>query len=124
MRFLLDVCASSRALHEALTDLGHDVRVARGALDLESDGTLLALAHEEGRILVTKDKDFGRLVFVQRFPHQGIVRLVRLTATEEIGVMRDLIEQHGDALREGAIVVVDRRRVRIRVTESEGWDEL
>lgn len=116
MKFLLDACAASRALQEALTALGHDVRAARGEHARVSDEALLALAHEERRVLVTEDKDFGELVFLRRLRHPCIVRLVELTVAEQVDAMRDLIERRGDALRAGAIVVVTRRRVRIRAT--------
>lgn len=59
MRFLLDACAASRTLEEALTSLGHDVRAARGEQAKASDEALLALAFGERRVLVTEDKDFG-----------------------------------------------------------------
>jgi hypothetical protein len=32
---------------------------------------LLALAREEGRVLITEDKDFGELVFLRGLPHPG-----------------------------------------------------
>ena len=114
MRFLLDVCAASRTLHESLIGLGHDVLSARDGYSRASDETLLALAFEERRVLVTEDKDFGELVYLRRLPHPCIVRLVGLRAAEKADAMRDLIERHGDAMREGAVIVVTGRRVRIR----------
>ena len=116
MRFLLDACAASQMLEEALTTLGHDVRAARGEYARASDEALLALAYEERRVLVTEDKDFGEMIFLRRLRHPCIVRLVGLTVTEQVEAMRDVIQRHGDALLAGAIVVVTRRRVRIRTT--------
>lgn len=103
MKFLLDVCVASRILHDTLTDLGHDVLSARDGNANASDEALLAVAHREARVLVTEDKDFGELVFSLRLPHPCIVRLDGLTAAEEAEAMRDLIELHGEAMREGAI---------------------
>ena len=114
MKFLLDLCAASRTLHKSLIDLGHDVLSARDGYSRATDETLLALAYEERRVLVTEDKDFGELVFLRRLPHPCIVRLVEMQVTEKVDAMRDLIERHGDAMREGAIIVVTRTRVRIR----------
>ena len=116
MKFLLDACAASRTLREALRALGHDVRSAAGELARASDEVLLALAYEEGRVLVTEDKDFGELIFLRRLPHPCVVRLVELRVAEHVDAMRGLIERHGRALRAGAIVVVTRGRVRIRTT--------
>jgi predicted nuclease of predicted toxin-antitoxin system len=62
MKFLLDVCASSRALRTLLTDLGHDVLSALDRDPRASDEALLGLAMQEARVLITEDKDFGELV--------------------------------------------------------------
>jgi hypothetical protein len=59
MRFLLDENADAR-LVSYLTDQGHDV--TQIATDYPSglpDEQVLSLAHQEGRILITNDKDFG-----------------------------------------------------------------
>jgi predicted nuclease of predicted toxin-antitoxin system len=64
MKFLVDqdvYAATSRHL----SDLGHDVVLAaQGGLSQASDEDLLRAAREQGRILVTRDRDFGSLVFV------------------------------------------------------------
>ena len=114
MKFLLDACASSRTLKETLVDLGHDVRSAQDEYARASDEALLALAYEEHRVLITEDKDFGELVFLHRLPHPCIIRLVELRVAEKVEAIRELIEQHDEALQAGAIVVVTRNRVRIR----------
>ena len=117
MKFLLDVCVASRPLHTALLKLGHDVLSARDGFLHASDEVLLALAYKEGRVLITEDKDFGELVFLRGQPHPAIVRLVEMTPSERVAAMRILIEHHGNAMREGAIIVVTGTRVRIR-----GWE--
>ena len=117
MRFLLDVCAASRRMQDALAAQGHDVLSALERNPRATDEELLALAMEEGRILVTEDKDFGELVFVRRLPHPCIVRFVEMTAAEKVTAMRELIEQHPDLMSEGALIVVTRTRVRIRRRE-------
>ena len=93
---------------------GHDVLSALERNPRATDEELLALALEEGRILVTEDKDFGELVFVRKLPHPCIVRFVALTVAEKVTAMRELIGQHAEAMSEGALIVVMRRRVRIR----------
>ncbi|MCH8063257.1 MAG: DUF5615 family PIN-like protein [Chloroflexi bacterium] len=65
MRFLLDqdvYLATSRYLRE----LSHDVTSASElGLSRASDRELLLLAREENRIFITRDRDFGNLVFVE-----------------------------------------------------------
>ena len=70
-----------------------------------------------GFVLITEDKDFGELVFVRRMVHPGIVRLVEMPPMERTQAMQSLIEHHAEAMRNGAIVVVTRTRVRIRLLQ-------
>ena len=118
MKFLLDVCTASRALREALMDAGHDVLSAADGYADSSDEALLALAYEQNRVLVTEDKDFGRLVFAERLPHRSVVRLVGLNVMEQAQAMRNLIEHHSDAMIGGAIIVVSGKLARIRLTNG------
>lgn len=66
MRLFLDqdVYDITRRLLEAQ---GHEVLTAREAgLSRAEDFRLLRAAHEDRRLLVTRDRDFGRLVFGRR----------------------------------------------------------
>lgn len=119
MNFLLDVCASSHALRALLTGLGHDVLSALERDPRASDEALLTLAMQENRVLITEDKDFGELVFVRQLPHPCIIRFVDMRVEEKVAAMRELLNHHADAIREGALIVVTRRRIRIRM---EGRD--
>lgn len=69
MRFLLDQdIYASTARH--LVDLGHDVvRAAELGLSRAADEELLETAQEEGRVFVTRDRDFGRIVFLRQKRH-------------------------------------------------------
>lgn len=122
MKFLLDVCASSRALRTLLTDLGHEVLSALEVDPRAADDVLLALALREERVLVTEDKDFGELVFVRRLPHPCIIRFVDMRVEEKVAAMRELLARHADALRAGAVIVVTRGRVRIRLATPDSGE--
>ncbi len=63
---------------------------------------------------MTEDSDFGDLIFRLGLPHPCLVRLVGMTPAERAGAMRTLIEQHAQDMRDGAVIVVSRKRVRIR----------
>jgi predicted nuclease of predicted toxin-antitoxin system len=86
MRFLLDVCSSSHSLSQWLSDEGHDVVSAIDVDPRATDETLLDFAVHEDRILITEDKDFGELVFVQRLPHPTIVRFVEMQVAQQVGL--------------------------------------
>ena len=114
MKFLLDVCASSRSMHRLLIELGHDVVSARDGLSHATDEALLTLAYEDRRVLITEDKDFGELVFVRRLPHPCIIRFVAMSTVEKLDAMREIIEYHANAMREDALIVVTREQIRFR----------
>lgn len=114
MKFLIDVCASSQLLQETLASLGHDVVSARDGYSRASDEELLALAHRQERVLVTKDKDFGELVFLRRLPHSCIVRLTEMSVSQEAEAMTALIQSHQESLREETLIVVSNDHIRIR----------
>ena len=122
MRFLLDVCAASLRLHDWLTSQGYDVLSAVEKHPRATDEELLAFALEDRRILVTEDKDFGELVFVRRLPHPCIVRFVGMTVAEKVTAMRELIDQHAEAIGKGSLIVVTSRRTRIRRSERAEGD--
>lgn len=114
MKFLLDVCVSSRSLQAFLAGRGHDVVSALSMNPVVSDEELLDIALREDRVLITQDKDFGELVFVRKFPHGPIVRIVELTNDQQIQALGELLEQHTTALAGPVIVTVTRGRMRIR----------
>ena len=85
---------------------GHDVLSAIDVNPTATDSELLDLALEQGRVLITEDKDFGELVFVRRQPHVGVIRFTNLTVEEKVVAMRELLEQHSAAIDEQCIIVV------------------
>jgi predicted nuclease of predicted toxin-antitoxin system len=122
MRILLDACVWGGARQELLA-AGHDVKWAGEWTADPGDQEILALAHSEGRVLVTLDKDFGELAVVSRVPHSGILRLVNLAARQQAAICLHVLALHGDELASGAIVTAERGRLRIRPpnpTKDEG----
>lgn len=65
-------------LVDALRAAGHDVRWIRTDAPGITDPTILALAQQEARLVLTFDKDFGELAFRDRLPAQHGVILCRL----------------------------------------------
>ncbi len=118
MKFLIDVCAGSRDMRETLAELGHDAIFAADIDPKASDETLLTLSAEQGRILVTEDKNLGNLVFVLGLPHAGIIRFAELESSEEASAMEYLINNHAAEMQSGAMIVVTPNRIRIRLNES------
>lgn len=101
-------------MYAMLTEAGHDVVSALQRDPRAADKELLALATNERRILITEDKDFGELVFVRGLAHPCIIRFVDMSVAEKVAAMQELMERHADAMRESALIVVTRNRVRVR----------
>ena len=113
MKVLLDTCVWGGTKTD-LISAGYDV-IWTGDWDKDpGDEEILAHAKREGRVLVTLDKDFGELAIVFNLPHSGIVRLVNLAAREQGKFCLDALRKYGDELLAGAIITVERSRIRIR----------
>ena len=74
----------------------------------------MALAYQEGRILITLDKDFGELAVVREHAHAGIVRLVVISASQQGPTCLIVLTRYGTELQSGAIVTVEPGRIRVR----------
>jgi predicted nuclease of predicted toxin-antitoxin system len=89
LRFLVDVNVGI-AVAGSLGDSGHDV-VFAGDLDwCMPDIDMLSVAHQEQRIILTMDTDFGELVYHSQQPHAGVLllRMPGATRDEKIGIVR------------------------------------
>jgi predicted nuclease of predicted toxin-antitoxin system len=81
MKFLLDqdVYANTGRF---LSRLGHDViPISQLGLSQATDEKLLQIAREQERILVTRDRDYGNLVFVKGLG-TGVLYLRMLPSTQ------------------------------------------
>jgi predicted nuclease of predicted toxin-antitoxin system len=118
LKLLLDTGVWGGAI-EALVTAGHDVVWAGGWAEDPGDAEILDLAHAEGRILVTLDKDFGELAVLHQRPHFGILRLVNWPARQQAQVCLRVLDLYGEELQGGAIVTTEPGRIRIRSRNEE-----
>ena len=72
MKFLVDECTGKR-LALLLKEAGYDVLFVGDWKPGATDEEVLRKAEEEGRILITDDKDFGELVFRLCKPSNGVI---------------------------------------------------
>ena len=113
MRFLADESCDF-AVVRALRSAGHDVTTVREASPGAIDEVVIGLATADGRIVLTEDKDFGRLVFASTRAPVGVV-LIRFPASARStlgGAVAGLVKQNGERLS-GAFAVVQPHRARI-----------
>jgi len=115
MRFLLDHDVWAETARWLRKD-GHDVvTVASIGLANASDADLLKVAHDQDRIFITRDRDFGGLVFLQDFG-TGVIYL-RITPSTQNSVHHELLrvlQEHSEEELTKAFVVVEPERHRFR----------
>ncbi|MBI4517152.1 MAG: DUF5615 family PIN-like protein [Deltaproteobacteria bacterium] len=112
MKFLVDRCAGRR-LSDWLRAEGYDVVETRERGGDPGDAAILNWAADDGRVLVTIDTDFGRIVFAQGARHCGVVRLPDVPAGVRIALMAQVLKRHWGDLEAEAIVTVRGGRIRI-----------
>ena len=78
------------------------------------DPAILARAFAERRVLITRDKDFGKLVVHERQPHAGLIRIRELTVAESLAACAEALALYADDLAAGAIVVGGPKGLRLR----------
>ena len=98
-----------------LREQGHDVVWASEVFASEPDVGLLALANSSSRILLTRDLDFGELVYRERRISCGII-LLRVKAAnqwERLSLLQELWSQIAPHAH-GNFIVLKNDKLRIR----------
>ena len=112
MRFVVDECTGP-AVAAWLREEGHDALSIHDESPGMPDVSIVTLAHQTGRILITNDKDFGEAIFRQNMPHSGVIllRLQDERAASKMEALRRLLATYAERLP-GQFVVVTERAVR------------
>jgi predicted nuclease of predicted toxin-antitoxin system len=117
VKFLVDQNLSP-LIAVGLSKAGHDAVHTRDlGLERASDTDLLERARADGRIVASADTDFGTLLAASRADRPSVV-LIRRTSDRSADRLLSLLILNlaavEEALVEGAIVVLDAERVRVR----------
>lgn len=75
------------------------------------DDAIMCAAYDEGRVLITLDKDFGELAIVHGRPHRGIIRLVDWPGRQQGPHCVTVLERFASELVGGAILTVTSSRL-------------
>ena len=115
MEFLLDMPVSAKLLN-VLYAHGHEgVHAQTIGQDRATDRQLIDLARREGRIIITADLDFPRLLALTSADGPGLILFRGGNYSD--AEMCDLLERVLDAVSHdvlaAAVCVVDRNRIRI-----------
>jgi predicted nuclease of predicted toxin-antitoxin system len=115
MKFLLDQDVYA-ATARFLRGLGHDV-VTVGELGRHqsTDSDLLLLAQQMSRIFITRDRDFGGLVFVRGITCGVIyLRILPASLTAVHQELKTLLSEHSEDELKKTFAVVEHGRHRLR----------
>jgi predicted nuclease of predicted toxin-antitoxin system len=116
MRFLVDMGLGVRVA-EWLRSEGHDAHhLDEVGLRRISDDEIFAKAAAEHRIIITTDLDFGEIVAHAHGTTVSavVLGLARPRTTHVIDRLTKVIGETGLALQDGAIVLVEQARHRVR----------
>jgi predicted nuclease of predicted toxin-antitoxin system len=116
MRFLADQDLYKVTIDQ-LKRWGHDVVTVRELrMQRTPDEDLLKKTKEENRLLITRDKDFGTLVFLNKTLSTGVILLkIAPTIIEEVHQEVDrFLKEHSEEDLRYLFCVVEPHRHRIR----------
>ena len=116
MKFLADQDIWKTTI-DHLRKWGHDIMTAQELkLHTASDETLLKVARKEHRIFITRDKDFGELVFLKEELSYGVILLRShpKMIVELHNKIHLLLNEHDEKELNSSFCVVEPDKYRIR----------
>ena len=121
MKFLLDMPVSS-ALLDVLETRGHEgVHAHHIGKDCATDEELLEIARREGRVIITADLDFPRLMALSLAGRPGLIlfRGGNYSDSEMCDLLARVLQRVPPELLEKSICVVDQKHVRVTALPIE-----
>ncbi len=116
MLFLIDQDVYKTTV-DKLKEWGHDVVTAENlGMQRASDEELLRAALKANRLLITRDKDFGALLFLKKKKSTGVI-LLRISPKNIEKVhseLQKLLREHSEDELQRSFCVVEHNRYRIR----------
>ncbi len=117
MRFLIDN-ALSPSVADGLKSAGYDtVHVRDYGMQSASDTEILERAHNENRIIVSADTDFGTLLAIRAEIRPSFILFRGLTTRrpeKQVQVPLANLPDLSESLEKGCVVVFDQNRIRVR----------
>lgn len=114
MRFLADENVEWTVV-ESLRKQGFDVVAAHTDYKGFKDNEILQLAHQQKRILITNDTDFGNLVFHRQQLSSGIIlmRFLNENSNQKAKTIQHLLKHHSAKLQ-NHFTVLSEHQIRIK----------
>lgn len=109
LKFIADVNVE-KVIVDYLLEEGYDVKWIPDYNCEMLDEDLLEMAKVEGRILITNDKDFGELIFLQKRLSIGII-LIRIKGQKVEGklkLIKKLFQNYRNKLLNNFVIITDK----------------
>jgi predicted nuclease of predicted toxin-antitoxin system len=110
LKFLVDECTGievSKKLKEMNFDSVSVIEYMKGAEDEE----IMQRAVKENRVIITNDKDFGRLATFYKPPGMILLRLRDESIENKIKLVSFVVTTYGEGIRGNVIVVSEKKRL-------------
>ena len=117
MKFLLDMNLSPRLATLFRENDYESVHWTEVGPHMTCDKDILRWANENGWIIITNDLDFGAILALEKLCLPRVIQIRRLELFPEyvFPILKRVIKQFENELERGAIVVVDEKRMRVRL---------
>lgn len=114
LKFLIDV-GFGRAVEDLLRTRGYDLKAVRDIDPCAKDSEILDIAVNEGRMVITMDKDFGELVHKLSMQHSGvlILRMEDARGMEKAEVVGKILAEYESEIN-GKFCIYQDERLRVR----------
>ena len=125
MKFLADM-GLARSTVAFLRAQGHDaVHLRDQGLQRLEDEEIIEKARAEGRVILTHDLDFGRIIAVSRANVPSVVtfRLNDMRPAQVNRYLAEVLAHFAEQLKAGALVSVNERGIRVRSLPIKGRDD-
>ncbi|MBI5183224.1 MAG: DUF5615 family PIN-like protein [Nitrospinae bacterium] len=112
IKFIADVNVE-KAIVDYLTQNGYDIKWIPDYNCEIPDEDLLDLANAERRVLITNDKDFGEITFLQKKLYTGII-LIRIKGQkteDKVKLFKKLIKNYSNKLL-NHFTVITKKKIR------------
>ncbi|MGA9099889.1 MAG: DUF5615 family PIN-like protein [Methanotrichaceae archaeon] len=121
LKFLLDA-DMPRSSAEVIRALGYDVRDVRDlGMRYADDRAIIEFAQKSGRVVVTRDLDFGSVLQYPDHPGAIILRLPSEYTTRELNdILKNFLSSIEGQILQKAIIIVELGRYRRRSLKGLG----
>ena len=122
MKFLLDM-GLARSSADFLRDQGYDtIHLREQGLQRLDDDDIVNKARAEGRVILTHDLDFGRIMALSQSHLPSVItfRLNNMRPAQVNHYLAQVLSRFAEQLQAGALVSVNERAIRVRLLPIGG----